>query len=227
MVFHFAKNSVTLPEDGFLNINSIEDDSPDDLTVDEGPVPVEHSVDDTDSLQHGFMIETTVFNKMSEDIVQHLDACRTEGEADVPLANVPVSWPSVDPQPINEFSTRGIASLAFVQLFPLGQADPTSGSRLIPVTELAASNDLLNFTERDPTSPTGELYYPFAENTRFPFWMVDRIRRHRALQRCSIYLRKNPSDATLKTDELTILTIPVRPNHMRPFEMESSRIFGQ
>ena len=75
------------------------------------------------------------------------------------------------------FITNDIASLALIKLFPLGQADPTLCSRLFPVTELAASNHLLKFAEQDPTSPTGELYYPLAENTCFGFWMVDQIRR--------------------------------------------------
>ena len=67
-------------------------------------------------------------SNICDNIVQNLDPCRTEGDANVPLANVPVSWPSVDPQPINKFSTNGIASLAFIKLFPLGQTDSTSHS---------------------------------------------------------------------------------------------------
>ena len=38
----------------------------------------------------------------------------------------PVNWPTISPEPINEFDLiSGLASLAFIKLFPLGKAEPT------------------------------------------------------------------------------------------------------
>ena len=36
---------------------------------------------------------------------------------------IKINWPTVDPTPINEFKTDGLASLAFPSLFPLGLGD--------------------------------------------------------------------------------------------------------
>ncbi len=76
------------------------------------------------------------------------------------------------PSPINEFETSGLASLAFVKLFPLGQADPTKKGRMRTVREVEASSHLLKYAEPDPSHPDGELYNPFGEHPRFSFYMV-------------------------------------------------------
>ena len=54
----------------------------------------------------------------------------------------------------------------------------------------------------DAAHPNGYLYYPFAEHDHFCFWMVDRIRRHRALAQCSVFLKQNPEEAALSMEEL-------------------------
>jgi hypothetical protein len=102
----------------------------------------------------------------------------------------------------------GLASLAFIKLFPLGQADPTKKGRRQDLSELVASNHLMKYAEIDCTKepdeshPNGYLYFPFAEHERFCFWSVDRIRRHRALGQCSVFLRQNPEEAALSMEEL-------------------------
>jgi hypothetical protein len=53
----------------------------------------------------------------------------------------------------------------------------------------------------------GEFYYPFAQHPRFLFYVCDRLRRHRTLDQCKVYLKQNPNDATLTIDDLkAILT---------------------
>ena len=52
----------------------------------------------------------------------------------------PTPWPDVDPNPINEFDFSGLASLAFVKLFPLGHADPTKKGRHTAVNEQEAAS---------------------------------------------------------------------------------------
>ena len=105
------------------------------------------------------------------------------------MLNSPVRWPTIDPAPISEFKSSGMALLAFIKLFPLGmlfdawyciynwsivittiffilvQADPTRKGR---IEKLAASSHLLKYAEVDPLNPSA-LYYPFAEHERFLF----------------------------------------------------------
>ena len=37
----------------------------------------------------------------------------------------PLDWPNIDGEPINEFKTSGLATVAFPTLFPYGTSDPT------------------------------------------------------------------------------------------------------
>ena len=46
----------------------------------------------------------------------------------------PLEWPSNDGQPINEFQTEGLATMAFPTLFPHGKGDPTKKTRLREVS---------------------------------------------------------------------------------------------
>ena len=67
---------------------------------------------------------------------------------------------------------------------------------------------LLKYAERDPCvepteeKPEGELYYPFAEHSRFSFWIADRIRRHRALGQSKVFLKQNPVVNSMTMDQL-------------------------
>ena len=92
----------------------------DDFDVeDEGPIPREqHEEDDDLPPDHAFLEEHTL-TAQRDDIVKGLN---------------PTLWPDIDPNPINEFEFSGIASLAFVKLFPLGHADPTKKGRHTAVT---------------------------------------------------------------------------------------------
>jgi hypothetical protein len=59
--------------------------------------------------------------------------------------------------------------------------------------------------QRNPTNliqKKDNLYYPFAEHERFCFWSVDRIRRHRVLGQCSVFLRQNSEEAALSMEEV-------------------------
>jgi hypothetical protein len=111
-----------------------------------------------------------------------------------------MDWPAMDQTPLSEFRTEKLASMCFLKLFPLGEADPTNKVRLMEVSEQEATAHLLRYAELDPIS--GEMYYPFAEHERFMFWMNDRIRRCRSLSQTRVYLKKNPGDAALSVPEL-------------------------
>ena len=45
-------------------------------------------------------------------------------------------------------------------------------------------------------------YYPFAQHPRFKFWAYDRLRRHRSLGQCRVFLKNNNEDNNLTICEL-------------------------
>lgn len=110
-----------------------------------------------------------------------------------------INVPIIDKNPLNEFETRGIISLAYPKLFPKGLADPTDKIRNEFVTETEGYRHLLKYCCKNSN---GELYYPFAQHSRFLFYVADRLRRHRTLTQCKVYLKQKSADATLTIQEL-------------------------
>jgi hypothetical protein len=114
-------------------------------------------------------LETSSQEDFVHTFVEGLTVSIEEEEAEA----VPqVSWPEIDPRPINEFQVDGLASLAFVVDFPLGDCDPTSKIRNIDVSEKDAVAHLVRYTEVHPV--TKKLYYPFLKDPRLIFWLNDR-----------------------------------------------------
>ena len=87
-----------------------------DLVVsDEGAmkrdVPPEDNLDQPQPPDAAFVITNNIRPPQQNKILHDLD---------------PVNWPTISPEPIKEFDLiSGRASLAFIKLFPLGQAEPT------------------------------------------------------------------------------------------------------
>ena len=79
--------------------------------------------------------------------------------------------------------------MAFPSLFPHGLADPTKKDRITAVSETDGFSHLLKYACLN--TKTNQLYYPFVQHPRFKFWAYDRIRRHRALDQSSVYLKLN------------------------------------
>lgn len=75
--------------------------------------------------------------------------------------------PTVDNEPINEYLTPFLATLAFPTLFPDGKGDPTNPSlrRDIPLGERV--KHLLKFGE----NKNGKWVYRFATHSRFAYWV--------------------------------------------------------
>ena len=99
-----------------------------------------------------------------------------------------MNWPTTNPEPINEYQHDGLCSLLFPKLFPTGSGDPTKKSRLIAVSETLGFKHLLKVAIKNTKD---EYYYPFAVHPRLKFWAYDRLRRHRGIDQCNIFLKKN------------------------------------
>ena len=127
----------------------------------------------------------------NDEFIQTVVECDIEQPFQVDRIDqfIKCNWPQADSTPINEFTFQGIPSLSFPSLFPLGFADPTKKGRQIFISETDAYKHLLKYATKKTS--TNEYYYPFVTHPRFKFWAYDRIRRHRALDQCKVYLKQN------------------------------------
>ena len=107
-------------------------------------------------------------------------------------------WPTVDNEPLNEYLTPFLATLAFPTLFSDGKGDPTNPSlhRDVPLAERV--KHLLRFGE----NIDGKWLYRFASHPRFANWALNMIQRKRILQQTGIFLKQNPGEAHLTVEEL-------------------------
>lgn len=107
-------------------------------------------------------------------------------------------WPKVDSNPINEYLTPYLGTMAFPTLFPNGSGDPTNLSLVRDVSLPERVKHLLKFAEMK----NGKWTYRFASHPRFAYWSFNMIQRKRILQQTGIFLKQNPGEAHLTTEEL-------------------------
>ena len=109
-----------------------------------------------------------------------------------------VSWPTLDSEPLSEFATPFLATLAFPTLFPDGQGDPTNPSLMRDVEFAENVKHLLKFAE----VKSGKWFYRFETHPRFSYWALNMIQRRRALGQASFFIKQNPGEAHLSVEEL-------------------------
>ena len=112
--------------------------------------------------------------------------------------NVAMSWPKVDTDPLNEYKTPFLATMAFPTLFPDGKGDPTNPSLYQDVPLGEAIKHLLKYAE----NKDGKWTYRFASHPKFSYWAFNMIERKRILQQTGIFLKQNPGEAHLTIEEL-------------------------
>jgi hypothetical protein len=114
------------------------------------------------------------------------------------LGNAKIKWPSISNDPLNEYTTPFLATMAFPALFPDSKGDPTNPSLLYELTFLSKVQHLIKFAE----NIEGKWIYRFASHPRFSYWALNMIQRQRTLQQSAIFLKQNPAEAHLTIDEL-------------------------
>ncbi len=194
VIFNHEQLNLLPIDDVPLDLQTMEnDDTFIEPNVDEGPDTVYNFDGSIDELN----------NDANNDYQSFVDAdFDTQLEQQKIFQNI--NWPDINPVPINEFEFEGICSLLFPKLFFNGFGDPTSKTRLKEVTESLGFKHLLKFACRDSD---GKYYYPFAQHPRFKFWAYDRLRRHRSLGQCRVFLKNNNEDNNLTIGDLkTMLT---------------------
>ena len=207
---HWLLNNNQHYRDVVVNQNSLnylpENGVPQDLLT------VETESDDTDSSYLNFSPqndEDIVYNEQTEmnsflpipqcqpqeiEAVQqqlHVSCTHTNSHQDM-------HWPSVDKDLINEYTTPFLATMAFPTLFPDGRGDPTNPCLFRDVSLAEQIKHLLKFAEKKD----GKWFYRFASHPRFAYWALNMIQRKRVLQQTAIFLKQNPGEAHLTSEEL-------------------------
>ena len=145
---------------------------------------INNSTDQEETSQHNATGPQTVshsFIPQQQEQQQEQDAIRAFINGEHPL-----NWPSNEGDPINEFQTEGLATMAFPTLFPYGKGDPTKKSRLRDVKLTEGFKHLIRYADR---SPTGKFTWRFASHPRFPYWALNM--KQTVLRIIFHYLRKN------------------------------------
>ena len=109
-----------------------------------------------------------------------------------------VDWPSVDSEPLNEYTTGFVTTFAFPTLFPDGKGDPTNPCLQRDISFGNTIQHLLKYAEK----VHGKWVYRFASHPRFSYWALNMIQRKRALQKNSIFLQQNPDESHLTFEQL-------------------------
>ena len=110
-----------------------------------------------------------------------------------------MNWPAQG-QPLSDYSTPYLQSMAFPHLFPFGDGDVTKKDRQFTVTMTNANKHLVCYAHFN--RQTEIWHYPFVEDARWVFWAQNTAERQRRNSQKTVYLAKNPEDANLTKAEL-------------------------
>ena len=131
-----------------------EDRVPDDLPTVEDP----ESNEKQDAQQEDAVNEIP---QQSHSFLSLPQRQQTEQDAIRALINDEdlLDWPANDGDPISEFQTEGLASMAFPTLFPYGKGDPTKRTRL---REVSLTDGFKHFIKYADLSANGTFTWRFA-----------------------------------------------------------------
>ena len=180
-----------LPVDGITSDLPTTDDPQQDVQQDNETRTIEESPQNI-SIENQHDSHSFIPLPQAQQSEQHAIRALINGED-------PLEWPSNDGQPINEFQTEGLATMAFPTLFPHGKGDPTKKTRLREVSLTEGFKHLIKYAD---LSPLQTFTWRFASHPRFPYWALNMKKRHQLLSQARIYLTQNPQDANLTTEEL-------------------------
>ena len=199
---HYAELKINIESLNSLPENGVPSDL---LTVEtEDQIVSDESVEPDLGQPTDNPTEDTVYNEstqmssflpVGEQQKQEIEALRNDLHVS---AEEPMEWPTVDDEPLNEYQTAYLATMAFPTLFPDGKGDPTNQALLRDVSLQERIKHLIKFAE----NCNGKWVYRFASHPRFSYWAFNMIQRKRILQQSGIFLKQNPGEAHLSIDEL-------------------------
>ena len=182
-----------LPEDGYPG-DVLSTDDPDDSLCDIDQSARKNEPQHDHVNMNEFADQVSSFIPVPPRKAQEEDAVRSAVNEQDPL-----DWPAQIGDPINEFKTPGLASMAFPTLFPYGRADPTDKGRERDVSLTEGFKHLEKYAD---ITPEGTFHWRFASHSRFSYWALNMKQRHQILSQANVYLQQNPGDANLTSEEL-------------------------
>ena len=184
--------------------------SDEDCSSDTGP-PTDNPSEDIvyDDSKH-----MSSFLPVGEQQQQEIEAVRNKL-----CESEPMSWPTIENEPINEYEVSHLATMAFPTLFPDGKGDPTNQVLLRDVSFHERIKHLLKFAE----IIDGKWVYRFTNHPRFSYWAFNMIQRKRILQQSGVFLKQNPGEAHVTIDELCEMAVS---NSANVFMSKLSRYIG-
>ena len=114
------------------------------------------------------------------------------------LLNNTIDWPKLEGEPLNEYTTPFLATMAFPALFPDGKGDLTNPCLLCNVPLTSRIQHLIKFAD----NIDHKFRNRYASHPRFSYWALNMLQRKRALQQNSIFLKQNPGEAHLTIKQL-------------------------
>ncbi len=199
-------NLTLLPENGYFtkyktideaNVNIIK------TTIDKRAIIKEmtdNNYDDsmeteTDSDSENNTINTGVY--MPKD--QQLTEKSKIGVFVQELVNDNLNFPNHSEQPLNDYSTPFLCSMAFPTLFPDGSGDPYAiHAEMNKESFLSKVKHLLNYYEKIGD----KIISRFAKHSRFVLWIYNVYTRHSTNDVGTFYLQNNPEQASMSIENL-------------------------
>ena len=187
----------SLPDNDFIvkeikstEVDNVQEDISNCELPDLGPEQLE-KVHDENSEIHSFL--PTKFNHKTESTILTENIFQNEVH----------SW-TVGSEPLNEFNTNYLATMAFPTLFPDGTADPTNCAivRNIASSETEAFAEKVKHLIKFGEQVNGKWIYRFACHPRFAFWAYNILYRRRLLGQGNFFLKQNPGEANLTLEDL-------------------------
>ena len=127
-------------------------------------------------------------------------------------------------QPLNDYDTPNLQSMAFPTLFPYGEGDVTNADRTETVTMCEANKHLLWYCVRNQD---GEFEYPFAQHTKWMYWAQNTDERHRLNQLKQVYQRRSPEFTGMEVNELRAMAIQRNEDELRRMTSSMQAFSGQ
>ena len=197
---HYAGTNInfealnSLPENGVpTDLLTVDTDaevfSGENAELDSGPC----NFNPDEDVVYNSSSEMSSFLPVGQQQQQEMEAIRNQL-----FEQQPIEWPTVTDEPLNEYQTPFLATMAFPSLFPDGRADPTNQALLSDVPLQERIKHLIKFGE----IVDGKWVYCFASHPRFSYWALNMLLRKRTLEQTGIFLKQNPGEAHLTIDEL-------------------------
>ena len=185
----------SLPDDGFLSVNTIDFNEDEEYTLpDRGPP-------ESDVFDEEYPNDSNISSFLPKNNSQKTEAMHIkDGLIDQSNPHVEIGT-----SPFNEFSTPYLASMAFPTIFPNGIADPTCNLTLREISENETEafamklKHLVKFAEIDNNK---KLVYRFAVHPRFAYWSYNMLYRKRLLGQGNFYMKQTQNERLLTIEEL-------------------------